>query len=134
MDAATVSRLMSRIPERVARSLSGTQFADAAAGACRHAERFAHLVELLQWLGPLYPISRDDQRILGLVGPNGRPLHAAGGAEAEEEAPDADAEGEQEAPDAEGEEDVADADFEAEDEDLEEPLSPAVEERLPLRW
>ena len=79
MNAATVSRMMSLIPERTSRSLSGTGFVAAAAGACKHPERFAHLVEFLQWLSPLYPITKDDQRRLGLVGANGRPVQAAVG-------------------------------------------------------
>jgi len=81
MNSAAVSRVMSLIPERTARSVSGTWFVDAKAGECRHPERFAHLVEFLHWLSPLYPTTKDDQRRLGLVAANGRPAMATPGFE-----------------------------------------------------
>ncbi len=91
MNAATVSRMISLIPERSARSQSGTWFVDAAAGSCRHPDRFGHVVEHLQWLSPLYPITKDDQRRLGLLAANGRPVQAADGDDDPVEAVDLDA-------------------------------------------
>ena len=66
MEAATVSRLISLIPDRVARAQTGTAFADIRAASCVHPERVALLVEFLHWLSPIYPTTRDDQMRLGL--------------------------------------------------------------------
>jgi hypothetical protein len=76
MNAARVFGLISLIPDRTARLPSGTLFSDVQAAACKYPERIAHLCRFLSWLGPLDALSREDQQILGLRAPNGRPLHA----------------------------------------------------------
>jgi hypothetical protein len=77
MNAARVFGLISLIPDRTARLSSGTPFSDAQAATCKHPERVAHLCRFLSWLGPLDPLSKEDQQILGLRAANGRPIHAA---------------------------------------------------------
>lgn len=62
----TVSRIVSSIPERTARSLSGTAFDLDGARACSDPARLAGIVRLLQWLSPLTPLTQDEQRALGL--------------------------------------------------------------------
>ena len=74
MNASTVHRIISLIPERVAREQSGALFT--MIGACRHPERMAYLSRYLQWLSPLNPVSRDDQQLLGQLLANGRRVHA----------------------------------------------------------
>src|SRR6267378_4660721 len=74
MNAATVHRIISLIPERVAHARSGALFTTS--GTCRYPERIAYLSRYLQWLSPLNPVSRDDQQQLGLLLANGRPVHA----------------------------------------------------------
>jgi len=74
MNASTVHRIISLIPERVARAQSGALFT--MTGACRNPERIAYLSCHLQWLSPLNPVSRDDQQQLGLLLANGRRVHA----------------------------------------------------------
>ena len=66
MDAATVSRLMALIPDRVTRTSSGVAFGDVKATTCVHPERLALLTEFLHWLSPIYPTTKDDQMRLGL--------------------------------------------------------------------
>lgn len=73
MNAATVSRTLSLIPDRVARVQSGSLFDPQAAGATPHPERITHLAQFLNWLGPLRELSKDDLRILGLLTPYGKP-------------------------------------------------------------
>ena len=68
MNAAMVSRIVSSIPERTPRSLSGTSFNLDGARACSDPARLAGIVRLLQWLTPLTPLSQDEQRALGLHG------------------------------------------------------------------
>jgi hypothetical protein len=82
MNASTVHRIIALIPERVACAQSGALFTTT--GACRHPERIAYLSRTLQWLSPLNPVSRDDQRLLGLLLAKGRPLarHVADEADA----------------------------------------------------
>jgi hypothetical protein len=75
MDAALVSRIVSLIPERVARAQTGAAFGPGTTSS-RHPERFSHLVQFLSWLSPLASITKEDQRILGLLHANGRPVHA----------------------------------------------------------
>ena len=77
MNAARVFGLISLIPDRTVRLPSGTVFSDAQAASCKYPERVAHLSRFLGWLGPLDPISKEDQQILGLRAANGRPIHAA---------------------------------------------------------
>ena len=73
MNAALVSRTLSLIPDRVARTQSGSAFDPGASAACAHPERIAHLAQFLSWLGPLHPITKDDLRVFGLLTPYGKP-------------------------------------------------------------
>ena len=76
MNAGTVSRLLSHIPERAARTQSGCGFIpESSAGP--HPERVAHLSKFLSWLSPLEALSKDDQRALGLMAANGKPPQEA---------------------------------------------------------
>lgn len=79
MNAATVSRVMSLIPERVTRSQTGTAFADVRATSCVHPERLSLLVEFLHWVSPIYPTTKDDQMRLGLFANKGGALPPAEG-------------------------------------------------------
>lgn len=74
MNAATVSRVMSLIPERVTRAQTGTAFADVRAASCEHPERIALVAEFLHWLSPIYPTTKDDQKRLGLFAHGARPI------------------------------------------------------------
>lgn len=114
MNAETVRRVMSLIPERVARVPTGVTLEHSVA-TTRYPERVAHLVQFLHWMSPLSPITRDDQRVLGLLNAQGRPVHAVD-IEADEEA----LEGEAAAQDLA---DEAAVDEEAIDEDLEEAVA-----------
>lgn len=73
MNAATVSRTLSMIPDRVARTQSGSLFDPHASGACAHPQRIVHLAGFLDWLGPLREVTKDDLRIFGLMTPYGKP-------------------------------------------------------------
>ncbi len=117
MNASTVHRIISLIPERVARAQSGARFT--MTGACRNPERIAYLSCHLQWLSPLNPVSRDDQQLLGLLLANGRRVHA-GDVEDEADAAPADMESALEVVEPE-----ADAQDEADDEldDLDIPVA-----------
>jgi hypothetical protein len=86
MNATMVSRLMSLIPDRSPRAQSGSVFSASAGATCRYPERIAYLTRFLHWLGPLDPMTREDQQILGVRSSGGRPV-AAGeiGEEAGEE-------------------------------------------------
>ena len=77
MNAAAVSRVLSLIPERTARPLSGTVFTDEEAARAQHADRMQYVARFLSWLTPLNPITKDDQRFLGLLATHVRPVHAA---------------------------------------------------------
>jgi len=92
MNASTVQRIISLIPERVARAQSGALFT--MIGACRHPERIAYLSCYLQWLSPLNPVSRDDQKLLGLLLANGRTVHAGDVEDEADVEPQGDAQGE----------------------------------------
>jgi hypothetical protein len=76
MNAAAVSRVLSLIPERVARPLSGSLFTSEEAAGAQQAERVAYVAKFLNWLSPLTPITKDDQRFLGLLNAHPRPDHA----------------------------------------------------------
>ena len=73
MNAATVSRVLSLIPDRIARTQMGGLFDAANTAACKHPERITHLVQFLHWLGPLQPLTKEDLRLFGLVNPYGKP-------------------------------------------------------------
>jgi hypothetical protein len=83
MNAGTVFKMLALIPERSARTPTGAAFVPQGT-ACAHPERFAQLLRFLNWLSPLEALSKDDQRALGLLAPNGRPANA----ETEEDEPD----------------------------------------------
>jgi len=92
MNAATVHRIISLIPERVAHARSGAPFTTS--GTCRHPERIAYLLRTLQWLSPLNPVSTDDQQLLGLLLANGRTVHAGDIEDEADAAPQGDAQDE----------------------------------------
>jgi hypothetical protein len=76
MNASMVSRLMSLIPDRSPRAQSGSLFSASEAATCRYPERMAYLGKFLHWLGPLDPMTREDQQILGVRSSGGRPMAA----------------------------------------------------------
>jgi hypothetical protein len=76
MNAAKIAQVLSYVSERQPHVQSGSTFA-LEGSSCRYPERLAHLAPLLHWLTPLYPMTLEDQQALGLVGANGRALHAA---------------------------------------------------------
>lgn len=75
MSASMIARIVSLVPERVARVPGGTAFLPHAS-ACRYPERIVHLGQFLNWLSPLASLAKEDQRILGLLNAAGRPVHA----------------------------------------------------------
>ena len=77
MNAAAVTRVLSLIPERSPRALSGSLFTDEEASRAAHADRVQYVARFLGWLSPLNPITKDDQRFLGLLAAHARPDHAA---------------------------------------------------------
>jgi len=83
MNAATVSRILTLIPDRTPRLQSGAAF-QLEAASCTHPERLAHVSKFLGWLSPLDALTREDQCILGLIASNGRPVHAADEEDAED--------------------------------------------------
>jgi hypothetical protein len=68
-----VSRTLALIPDRVARTQTGTLFNPGAPGVCSHPERVAHLARFLEWLGPLREVTKDDLQTFGLLTPYARP-------------------------------------------------------------
>lgn len=85
MNGATVFRLISLIPDRMPRSQSGSAFDGASSGRAELLSRF------LGWLGPLNPISKEEQQLLGVRAGGGKALIE--GEEAAEETADETAEG-----------------------------------------
>ena len=83
MNARAFASTLSLIPERVARVPMGMAFDPDAMGG-PFPERMALLGRFLNWLGPLTPIGRDEQRVLGLMTAYGKP--AVGGMEGEGDA------------------------------------------------
>src|SRR3954468_14900716 len=79
-----VSRTLALIPDRVARTQTGTLFDPAAPGVCSHPERVAHLAQFLEWLGPLREVTKDDLHTFGLLTPYAKPAMEE---EAEADAP-----------------------------------------------
>jgi hypothetical protein len=71
MDAATVFRVISLIPDRMPRTQSGCVF-----DAGGQPERVVLLSKFLSWLGPLAPISKEEQQVLGVRTGGGRPLES----------------------------------------------------------
>ena len=76
MDAALVSRLISLVPDRSARAQTGSVYSPSEAAACRYPDRMSYLGKFLHWLGPLDPMTKEDQQILGVRSSGGRPLAA----------------------------------------------------------
>ena len=76
MNSASVSRLLSLIPERAGRAQSGVMFRPESSG-CAYPERLGHLSRFMSWLRPLDALTREEQVALGLVAANGRPVQAA---------------------------------------------------------
>jgi hypothetical protein len=84
MNAASVSRTLSFVPDRTARELTGSAFTDEQAARSERPERIQHVMRFLGWLGPLNPLTKDDLRILGLLNPYGKPLVATPAGEDED--------------------------------------------------
>ena len=74
MDGSAVSRLIALVPDRVARSQSGSLFNRDSS------ERAVLLAKFLGWLGPLSPITREEQQALGVRSGGPRPLSDEDGA------------------------------------------------------
>ena len=90
MSKASVQRILSLVPDRVARSQSGLGFV-AGQSACPFPERLAFLAERLHWLSPLEPIDSEARRLLGFGASAARPLDPVSEASGDEEEDDADA-------------------------------------------
>ncbi len=88
MNRAVVSRIISTVPERSTRAPSGSAFSPEHAAADAQ-ERVARLSRHLQWLGPLSPLTKDEQRDFGLGAAHGRPVADADELPEDTEAPDA---------------------------------------------
>jgi hypothetical protein len=69
MQPPNLSKILSLIPGRRARRLSGTPFNPAAG---RQGSQFAHVAPLLGWTSPLVFLTKEEQQALGLVAPQGR--------------------------------------------------------------
>lgn len=69
MDAVTVFRVISLIPDRTLRAPSGCVF-----NASAQPERIALLAKFLSWLGPLDPVSKEDQQRLCVRSTGAKPL------------------------------------------------------------
>jgi hypothetical protein len=89
MNAASVLRVLSLIPERSVRTSSGSVFVPERA-SCQQPERFARLLRFLNWLGPLEALTKDEQRELGLLASSGRTAAAAAEEDEAELEPEAD--------------------------------------------
>jgi hypothetical protein len=83
MNKASVSKLLSLIPERTGRAPSGVLFRPEASG-CAYPERLTHLSRYMSWLRPLDALTREEQIALGLVAANGKPMQPADEDDAEE--------------------------------------------------
>ena len=83
MNGGEVSRLLALVPERTGRAQSGVRFRPQACG-CAYPERLAQLSRFLSWLRPLDGLTREEQVVLGLVAPNGKPMLPADEDDAEE--------------------------------------------------
>lgn len=79
MDAATVRRMISLIPDRMAWTASGSAFS-----AEGKSERVALIARLQHWLSPLEALTLENQQFLGLRQASGRPADAEADAEGDE--------------------------------------------------
>jgi hypothetical protein len=73
MDATRVFRLISLIPDRALRVQSGAAFV-----AEGKPERVLLLAKFLHWLGPLDPLSKEDQQALGVRSGGGKSMAEEG--------------------------------------------------------
>ena len=71
MNQAMVSRIVSLVPERMARLKSGTPFVPARTPSGQGAQ-VACLAPLLHWLTPLSFMNEEEQRALGVLAVHGR--------------------------------------------------------------
>lgn len=83
MNGGAVSRLLAMVPERAGRAQSGVRFRLQVCG-CAYPERLAQLSRFLSWLRPLDSLTREEQVVLGLVAPNGKPMQPTDEDDAEE--------------------------------------------------
>ena len=79
MDAATVHRIISLIPDRMAWTASGSAFS-----AEGKSERVALIARLQHWLSPLDVLSLENQQFLGLRANGARAADADGDVEADD--------------------------------------------------
>lgn len=70
MDGASVFRLMSLIPDRASRSLTGCLFTGDGSA------KMELLCRFLTWLGPLESLTKEDQQLLGVRAGGGKSLEA----------------------------------------------------------
>lgn len=68
MDGAVVFRLISLIPDRMPRGQTGSLFVGG------HSQQLEPLSRFLSWLGPLNPISKEEQQLLGVRTVAAKPL------------------------------------------------------------
>jgi len=68
MDGAVVFRLISLIPDRTARGQTGSLFHGGSS------QQLEPLARFLSWLGPLNPITKEDQQLLGVRATPAKPL------------------------------------------------------------
>lgn len=97
MDAATIARIMSVIPERAAWAHTGSAFAPRESQGAG----LGYVAPFLHWMTPLTALTKDDQRALGLIGPAHRTVAAPVDADADAEAEAEDLAGGDEEPDPE---------------------------------
>ena len=68
MDGAVVFRLISLIPDRLPRGQTGSLFNNG------NSQQLEPLSRFLSWLGPLTPITKEDQQLLGVRAIAAKPL------------------------------------------------------------
>ena len=68
MNGAVVFRLISLIPDRMPRGQTGSVFNGV------NSQQLEPLSRFLSWLGPLNPISKEDQQLLGVRAVAAKPL------------------------------------------------------------
>jgi hypothetical protein len=72
MDAETIARMMSLIPERTAWAHTGSAFTPHES----QGPGLAYVAPFLHWMTPLTALTKEDQRALGLIGPAHRTVAA----------------------------------------------------------
>lgn len=68
MDGAVVFRLISLVPDRMPRGQTGSLFNGS------NSQQLEPLSRFLSWLGPLNPITKEDQQLLGVRAVAAKPL------------------------------------------------------------